>query len=115
MGEDISVSKNVGITPKSAKLIWQDQENLISQVSFNTTTNRVEFLSNGAGNGIIAIMTNQTRMRKMQMCFGVGISGVRRNLILLNWGYRPMEKSIAGRIIKLWTGIWERQLIFPIN
>ncbi len=35
--------KNVGITPKSAKLIWQDQENLISQVSFNTTTNRVEF------------------------------------------------------------------------
>ena len=41
MGEDISVSKNVGITPKSAKLIWQDQENLISQVSFNTTTNRV--------------------------------------------------------------------------
>lgn len=43
MGEDISVSKNVGITPKSAKLIWQDQENLISQVSFNTTTNRVEF------------------------------------------------------------------------
>lgn len=55
MGEDISVSKNVGITPKSAKLIWQDQENLISQVSFNTTTNRVEFLSNGAGNGIIAV------------------------------------------------------------
>ena len=55
MGEDISVSKNVGITPKSAKLIWQDQENLISQVSFNTTTNRVEFLSNGAGNGVIAV------------------------------------------------------------
>ena len=55
MGEDISVSKNVVISPKSAKLIWQDQENLISQVSFNTTTNRVAFLSNGAGNGIIAV------------------------------------------------------------
>ena len=55
MGEDISVSKNVVISPKSAKLIWQDQENLISQVSFNTTTNRVEFLSSGAGNGVIAV------------------------------------------------------------
>ena len=54
-GEDISVSKNVGITPKSAKLIWQDQENLISQVSFDITINRVAFLSNGAGNGVIAV------------------------------------------------------------
>lgn len=54
-GEDISVSKNVKITPKSAKLIWQDKENLISQVAFNSTTNRVEFLSNGTGNGVIAV------------------------------------------------------------
>lgn len=57
-GEDISVSKNVGITPKSAKLIWQDKENLISQVAFNSITNRVEFLSNGAGNGVIAVYDN---------------------------------------------------------
>ncbi|WP_294546154.1 hypothetical protein [uncultured Bacteroides sp.] len=57
-GEDISVSKNVAISPKSAKLIWQDQENLISQVSFNSNTNRVEFLSNGAGNGVIAVYDN---------------------------------------------------------
>ena len=54
-GEDISVSKTVGITPRSAKLIWQDQENLISQVSFDITINRVAFLSNGAGNGVIAV------------------------------------------------------------
>lgn len=54
-GEDISVSKNVKITPKSAKLIWQDKENVISQVAFNTTTNRVEFLSHDAGNGVIAV------------------------------------------------------------
>ena len=57
-GEDISVSKNVGITPKSAKLIWQDKENVISQVAFNTTTNRVEFLSHDAGNGVIAVYDN---------------------------------------------------------
>ncbi|MFR4193534.1 MAG: hypothetical protein ACLT3K_03225 [Bacteroides ovatus] len=57
-GEDISVSKNVGITPKSAKLIWQDKENVISQVAFNATTNRVEFLSHDAGNGIIAVYDN---------------------------------------------------------
>nr|WP_254009096.1 hypothetical protein [Bacteroides ovatus] len=57
-GEDISVSKNVQITPKSAKLIWQDKENLISQVAFNSATNRVEFLSNGAGNGVIAVYDN---------------------------------------------------------
>lgn len=55
MGEDISVSKNVEISPSSAKLIWQDKENLISQVAFNQNTKRVEFLSNGAGNGIIAV------------------------------------------------------------
>lgn len=54
-GEDISVSKSVGIAPKSAKLIWQDKENVISQVAFNTTTNRVEFLSHDAGNGVIAV------------------------------------------------------------
>ena len=35
--------------------IWQDVKNLISQVAFNATTNRVEFLSNGAGNGVIAV------------------------------------------------------------
>lgn len=57
-GEDISVSKNVGITPKSAKLIWQDKENVISQVAFNTVTNRVEFLSHDAGNGVIAVYDN---------------------------------------------------------
>ena len=57
-GEDISVSKNVGITPQSAKLIWQDKENVISQVAFNTTTNRVEFLSHDAGNGVIAVYDN---------------------------------------------------------
>lgn len=57
-GEDISVSKNVGITPKSAKLIWQDKENVISQVAFNTVTRRVEFLSHDAGNGIIAVYDN---------------------------------------------------------
>ena len=57
-GEDISVSKNVGITPKSAKLIWQDKENVISQVAFNTATRRVEFLSHNAGNGIIAVYDN---------------------------------------------------------
>ena len=57
-GEDISVSKNVGIAPKSAKLIWQDKENVISQVAFNTTTNRVEFLSHDAGNGVIAVYDN---------------------------------------------------------
>ena len=55
MGEDISSSKNVVISPQSAKLIWQDQESLISQVAFNQTTNRVEFLSSGAGNGVIAV------------------------------------------------------------
>lgn len=57
-GEDISVSKNVGITPKSAKLIWQDKENVISQVAFNTVTNRVEFVSHDAGNGVIAVYDN---------------------------------------------------------
>lgn len=57
-GEDISVSKNVQITPKSAKLIWQDKENLISQVAFNSVTKRVEFLSNGTGNGVIAVYDN---------------------------------------------------------
>lgn len=55
LGNDISNSKNVRITPLSAKLIWQDVKNLISQVAFNATTNRVEFLSNGAGNGVIAV------------------------------------------------------------
>ena len=55
IGEDISVSKNAVISPKSAKLIWQDQESLISQVAFNSTTKRVEFLSSGAGNGVIAV------------------------------------------------------------
>ena len=58
MGEDISVSKNVAVEPKSAKLIWQDKDNLISQVAFNSETNRVEFLSNGAGNGVIAVYDN---------------------------------------------------------
>ena len=55
LGNDISVSKNATIDPSSAKLIWQDNENLISQVAFNSVTKRVEFLSNGAGNGIIAV------------------------------------------------------------
>lgn len=57
-GEDISVSKNVEIVPCSAKLIWQDKQNLISQVAFNSTTNRVEFLSSGTGNGVIAVYDN---------------------------------------------------------
>lgn len=55
IGEDISISKNVVISPQSAKLIWQGQENLISQVAFNSNTKRVEFLSSGAGNGVIAV------------------------------------------------------------
>lgn len=58
-GEDISVSKNVEIVPYSAKLIWQDKQNLISQVAFNSTTNRVEFLSSGTGNGVIAVYDKQ--------------------------------------------------------
>ena len=57
-GEDISVSKNVMISPKSSKLIWQDKESLISQVTFNSETNKVEFLSKGAGNGVIAVYDN---------------------------------------------------------
>lgn len=58
LGNDISIFKNVTITPKSAKLIWQDKENVISQVALNTTTNRVEFLSHDAGNGVIAVYDN---------------------------------------------------------
>lgn len=55
LGNDISTSKNVTIAPLSAKLVWQDKENLISQVALNSSTKRVEFLSRGRGNGIIAV------------------------------------------------------------
>lgn len=55
LGNDISRSKNAIIVPRSAKLIWQDKQNLISQVAFNTVTKRVELMSNGTGNGIIAV------------------------------------------------------------
>lgn len=55
LGNDISRSKNAIIVPRSAKLIWQDKQNLISQVAFNSVTNRVELMSNGTGNGIIAV------------------------------------------------------------
>ena len=44
------------IHPKSAKLIWQDMEGLITQVAFNSTTNRVEFVKGtGSGNALIAV------------------------------------------------------------
>ena len=44
------------IHPKSAKLIWQDMDGLITQVAFNSTTNRVEFVKGtGSGNALIAV------------------------------------------------------------
>lgn len=55
LGNDISTSKNATIAPRSAKLVWQDKENLISQVALNSSTKRVQFLSRGTGNGVIAV------------------------------------------------------------
>lgn len=55
LGNDISTSKNATIAPQSAKLVWQDKENLISQVALNSNTKRVQFLSKGTGNGVIAV------------------------------------------------------------
>lgn len=52
----LTQANGAGIYPKSAKLIWQDIEGLITQVAFNSTTNRVEFVKGtGNGNALIAV------------------------------------------------------------
>ena len=52
-------AEGAGIDPKSAKLLWQDVEGLITQVAFNN--NRVEFITSGSqgfGNAVIAVYDN---------------------------------------------------------
>ena len=113
MGEDISVSKNVGITPKSAKLIWQDQENLISQVSFNTTTNRVEFLSNGAGNGIIAVYDKSDPNAEDANVLWSWHIWCTEKPDIIELGLPTNGEKYSGKNYKIMDR--ERQLIFPIN
>ena len=114
-GEDISVSKNVGITPQSAKLIWQDKENVISQVAFNTTTNRVEFLSHDAGNGVIAVYDNfdpNAEDAKVLWSWHIWCTA-KPDIIEL--GLPTNGETYSGINYKIMTGIWERQPALLIN
>lgn len=58
-GTQMVKAEGAGIAPKSAKLLWQDVEGLITQVAFNN--NRVEFITSGSqgfGNAVIAVYDN---------------------------------------------------------
>ena len=58
-GTQMVKAEGAGIAPKSAKLLWQDAEGLITQVAFNN--DRVEFITSGSqgfGNAVIAVYDN---------------------------------------------------------
>lgn len=58
-GTQMVKAEGAGIAPKSAKLLWQDTEGLITQVAFNN--DRVEFITSGSqgfGNAVIAVYDN---------------------------------------------------------
>ncbi len=53
------ISDDTGVSPKSAKVLWQDSYNLVTDVSYNSTDNYIEFTVDSdnicPGNAVIAV------------------------------------------------------------